>query len=101
MNNPVAQKLEKEIDYFKNTSDKRICIDLGQGKGYTKEPENPKRNDSKMTITIETRYSLTQKMRLRVWGQTNGEYIYLLNDGSLSLKYKTYTLKSQYGALES
>ena len=33
-------------------------------------------------------------MRLRVWGYTNGEHIYLLHDGSLTLKYKTYTLKS-------
>ena len=29
-------------------------------------------------------------MRLRVWGYTNGEYIYLQHDGSLTLKYKTH-----------
>ena len=40
-------------------------------------------------------------MRVRAWGYTNGESIYLLNDGSLTLKYKTYTLKSQYQELES
>ena len=41
-------------------------------------------------------------MRLRVWGYTNGEYIYiyLLHDGSLTLNYKTYTIKSQYKELE-
>ena len=53
-----------------------------------------------MTITIETKQSLTKKMRLRVWGYTNGEFIYLLNDGSLTLKCKTYTLKSQDEELE-
>ena len=40
-------------------------------------------------------------MRLRIWGYTNGEYIYLLNEGSSTLNYKTYTLKSQYEELES
>ena len=66
INNPVAQKLKKEIDYFTNTSDELIYIGLRQGKGYTKELEKPKRNDSKMTIAIETRYSLTHKKRLRI-----------------------------------
>ena len=50
---------------------------------------------------IETKDALAHKMRLRVWGYANGEYIYLLNDGSLTLKYKTFTLKSQYEELES
>ena len=71
-----------------------------QAKGYTKELEKPKRNDCKMSITIETKNALAHKMRLRVWGYTNGEYHYLLSDGSLTLKYKTYTLKSQYEELE-
>ena len=36
------------------------------------------------------------RLRLRVWVYTNGEYIYLLHDGSLTLKYKTYTFRSHY-----
>ena len=40
-------------------------------------------------------------MRLRVCTYTNGEYIYLLHDGSLTLKYKTYTTKLQYEELEA
>ena len=99
MNNPVVQKLKKKN--FASDSDKRLYIDLRQAKGYTKELEKPKRNDAKMTITIETKNALAHKMRLRTWGYTNGEYIYLLNDGSLTLKYKTYTLKSQHEELES
>ena len=39
-------------------------------------------------------------MRLRVWGYTNSEYLYVLQDGSLTLKYKTYTIKSLDDALE-
>ena len=101
MNNLVAQELKKENSYFANDSDKRIYVDLRQAKGYMRKLEKPKQNDSKMTITIETRQSISKKMRLRDWGYANGEYIYLLNDGSLTLKYKTYTLKSQYEELES
>ena len=55
MNNLVAQELKKENSYFENDSDERIYVDLRQAKGYTRELEKPKRNDSKMTITIETR----------------------------------------------
>ena len=100
MNNPVAQELKNETHYFANDSDERIYVDLRQAKGYTREIEKPERNDSKMTITIETRQSLSKKMRLRIWGYTNGKYMYLLN-GSLTLKYKTYTLKSKCEELES
>ena len=42
-----------------------------------------------------------KKMRLRVWGYTNGEYRYMLLDGGVTLKYKTYTIKSEEDELES
>ena len=40
-------------------------------------------------------------MRLRVWRYINGEYLYMLVDEGLTLKYKTYTIKSQDDALEA
>ena len=40
-------------------------------------------------------------MRLRVWEYTNGEYLYMLIGGSLTLKYKTYTIKSLDDAFEA
>ena len=40
-------------------------------------------------------------MKLWVWGYTNGEYLSMLVDGRLTLKYKTYTIKSQDDALEA
>ena len=33
-------------------------------------------------------------MRLRVCGYSNGKYLYMALDGSLTLKYKNYTIKS-------
>ena len=94
MNNPVAQELKDEEDYFSNDSDKRIYVD------YTHELEKLSRNDSKMRITIELKNALAKKMRLRVWGYSNGEYLYMQKEGSLILKYKTYTSKSLCNELE-
>ena len=101
MNNPIAQELKKENEYFSYKLDKRLYVDLRSSHGYTDELEKPTRNDSKMTITIETKTSLAKKMRLGVLGYTNREYIHLQHDGSLTLKYKTYRLRSKYEELQS
>ena len=101
MNNPIAQELKKENEYFSDKFDERVYVDLRPSHGYTDELEKPTRNGSKMTIMIETKTPLVKKMRLRVRGYTNREYIYLQHGDSLTLKYKTYTLRSQYEELES
>ena len=97
MNNPIAQELKKENEYFSDKFDERLYVDLRPSHDYADELEKPTRNDSKMTITIETKTSLVKKMRLRVWGYTSEEYIC----SSLTLKYKTYKLGSQYEELAS
>ena len=101
MNNPIAQELKKESEYFSDKFDERLYVDLRPSHAYTDELEKSIKNESKMTIMIETKRPLVKKMRLRVWGYTSGEYIYLQHDGSLTLKYKTYKLRSQYEELES
>ena len=53
-----------------------------------------------MRITIELKNALVKKIRLRVWGYSNGEYLYMQKDRSLTLKYKTYTIQLQYNELE-
>ena len=100
-NNPVFQELLPENTYMSNTSDERIYIDLRDSLGYTNKMERPNRNDSKLKLTIETKIPLMKKIRLRVWGYTNGEYLYMLLDGSLMLKYKTFTIKSLDDAFEA
>ena len=62
--------------------------------GYTDAIEKPFRNDSKLTVTIEAKSPLAKEMRSRVWGYTNGQYRYMLREGELMLKYKTYTIKA-------
>ena len=101
INNPVFQELLLESDYFGNKSDEKVYIDLRDSLRYTNEIEKPSRNDSKLTVMTELKNALTHKMRLRVWRYTNAEYLYMLVDGGLTLKYKTYTIKSQDNALEA
>ena len=60
-NNPIAQELKKENKYFSDKFDDRLYVDLRPSRGYTDELEKPTRNDSKMTITIETKTSLAKK----------------------------------------
>ena len=75
INNPVFQELLPENTYIPNTSDGRIYLDLRESLGYINEMGRPSRNDSKLKLTIEIKIPLTKKMRLRVWGYTNGEYL--------------------------
>ena len=84
-----------------NTSDERTYIDLRDSLGCTNQMERPSRNDFKLKLTTETKIPLMRKMRLRVWGYKNGEYLYMLHGGSLILKYKTYSIKSLDDALEA
>ena len=61
--------------------DEKIYIDLRDSMGYTDEIEKPSINDTKLTVTIEIKSRLAKKMRLRIWGHTNGEYLYMLRNG--------------------
>ena len=61
MNNPIAQELKKENEYFIDKFDERLYIDLRPSLGCTDELEKPTRNDSKMTIMIETKTPLVKK----------------------------------------
>ena len=53
--------------------------------GYTDEIKKASRNNTKLMVTIEIKFPLAKKIRLRV---------YMLRDGELMLKYKSYTIKA-------
>ena len=53
---------------------------------YTSEIEKPSQNNSILTTIIELNSALMHKMRLRVWGYSNGKYLYMAVDGGLTLK---------------
>ena len=101
INNPVFQELLVESDYFGTKSNKKIYIDLQDSLRYRDDIEKSSKNDSKLNAIIELINPLAKKMRLRVWGYAYSEYLYMLTDGSLTLKYKTYTIISLDDALEA
>ena len=94
INNPVFEELLLENDYFEYKSDEKIYIDLRDSMEYTDEIDTPSRYDTKLTVTIETKSLLAKELRSRVWGYTNGEYLYMLRDSELMLKYKAHTIKA-------
>ena len=67
MNNPIAQELKKENENFSDKFDERLYIRRLKTKPRLyRRVEKRTRNDSEMTIMIETKTPLVKKMRLRV-----------------------------------
>ena len=86
---PFFQEFLLKPDCFGTKHDKKVYINLRDSLGFTNEIEKPSWNDSKLTVTIKLENAVAHKLRLRVWGYTNGEYLYMLADGGLTFKYKT------------
>ena len=95
-NNEIYKELIKYEKYHKKAeSDKKLYVDLRRGRGYTNELEKVVRNDSPLTLTITLRAAATKKMRLRVIGYYQGEYLYSMPNLGLLLSYKDYGIVAQ------
>lgn len=57
-----------ENDYFGDKSHEKIYIDLHDSMGYADEIEKPSRNDSKLTVTIETKSLLEKQNEVKSYG---------------------------------
>ena len=67
INNPIYQELIGKDQYDRNTSNKRLYLDLRARSGYTNEAETLERNDSKINLGIVLKNVSTKKVRLRIW----------------------------------
>ena len=95
-NDPIYKELIKYDKYYKATeSDERLYIDIRRGRGYTSELQKFFRNDSSLTMTITLKAAATKKMRLRVVGYYQGEYMYSMTNLGLLLSYKDYGIVAQ------
>ena len=89
--NEIYKELLKYKDYYISTeSDERLYIDIRRSREYTSELEKIVRNDSSLTMTITLRNAAARKMRLRVIGYYQGEYMYSMSNLGLLLSYKDY-----------
>ena len=80
--------------YFTD-SDKCIYIDIRQSKGYTGEFKRVNQEDSDLSITVDLKAAAAKKMRLRVTGYFQGEYMYMLGKDGLIMNYKEYCMNKQ------
>ena len=93
---PIYKELIKYNKYYKaSESDEKLYVDLRRGRGYTSELEKVVRNDSSLTLTITLRNAATKKLRLRVVGYYQGEYLYSMTNLGLLLPYKDYGIVTQ------
>ena len=89
--NEIYKEIIKYKDYYTSTeSDERLYMDIRRGRGYTRGLEKIVRNDSSLTMTITLRNVAARKMRLRVIGYYQGEYMYSMSNLGLLLSYKVY-----------
>ena len=95
-NNEIYKELIKYDDYYSQLkSDEKLYVDLRRGRGYSNELERIVRNDSSLTLTVTLKNAATKKMRLRVVGYYQGEYIYTMANLGLLLYYKDYGIVAQ------
>ena len=73
-------------------SDERIDLDMHNVEGYSNELKKLKRDDSDLVLNLELKNAVTNKFRLRVWRYSQGEYLYLLGNRGVTMKYKEYTI---------
>ena len=92
--NKTYQKLLKRDDYFTDSCE-CIYIDFRPSKGFTGEFERVNRDDSDLTVTVDLKAAATKKMRLRVMGYFQGEYMYMLGKDGLITNYKENGVNKQ------
>ena len=100
--NSVYRELTKLKNYYTFAkSDERLYVDLRRGRGYTQELEKIVRNDSSLKLTVTLKTAATKKMRLRVVGYHQGEYMYSMTNLGLLVSYKDYGIVAQNSLLST
>ena len=94
MYNDARQELPNRNMYFTDL-DECVYIDIRRSKGYTGEFERVNRDDSDLSVTVDIKAAAAKKMRLRVTGYFQGEYMYLLGKDGLIMNYKEYGMNKQ------
>ena len=68
---------------------------MDNSKGYRNELENLKRDDSDLLLKLELKNAVENKFHLRVLGYSQGDYLYLLGNRELTIKYEEYTIAKE------
>ena len=98
--NETRQKLTNQTDYFSDSDEHVYIVDITCSKGYMGEFEKVNRDDSDLTITVDLKAAAVKKMRLRVTGYFQGEYMYMLSKEGLIMNYKEYGVNKQKAIMQ-
>ena len=94
MYNEVRQELPNRNTYFTD-SDECVYIVIRRSKGYMGEFERVNWDDSDLSVTVNLKAATAKKMRLRIMGYFQGEYVYMLGKDGLIMNYKEYGMNKQ------
>ena len=94
-NNEIYQEITKEADYFKDTSDEKLYIDMRRSKGYTDELEKLTRDDSDVNLTVKLKAATTKKLRLKVIAYSQAEYFYTTSSQGQIMTFKSYNVTKE------
>ena len=95
-NNEVYRELPS-LNKIHTDYDERFFLDLRRGQGYTGELEKISRNNSNLSLTVTFKHDPQKKMRLRVIGYYQSEYLYALSNRGILMSFKQYTIAEQSG----
>ena len=85
------QELPTKPEYI-SSNNEIIYLDLRASCGYAKQMEKLERNDSKLNLKMQLKSPETHKLRLRIWGYSLGEYLYISAKDGITLQHKTYSI---------
>ena len=91
-NNPVFQDMTTEDDFTGNIRDDKIYVDMRRSKGCTDELEKINRDDSGLAVAIKFKGAAAEKLRLRIAGNSQAEYWFILSNKRYVMSYKNYNI---------
>ena len=86
-NNEIYQEITED-KFADNHTDDRISIDMIRSKGYTDELEKLNLDNSGLAVTIGLKEAAAKKLRLRITGYSQAEYLSLLSNKGYIMSYK-------------
>ena len=83
--NLIYQDLPDQDTYFTDSIE-RIYLDMRDSKGYTNELVKLKINYKDLILKLEFKNIVVDKLCLRMWAYSQGEYLYVLSNREISMK---------------
>ena len=84
--------MPNEDKFADNETDVRIYIDMRRSNSYTDELEKFNRDDSGVALHIKLKEVVAKKLRIRITGFSQAEYLHVLSNKDYVMSYKSYNI---------